>query len=153
MRVHDFLRAVVQETRLQLPRRWRGFDGRSRFTLIQLFFEKRSVHYEVWIRGGVNLIEVGLHCEADRETNARLLDYFRAREFEIHTQLGPRVECEQWTQSWTRVHQVVPYKSLDGPLVKQVANNLAKMILVLQPMLDQFEDNYNSTAKRKTKKP
>lgn len=152
MRVNDFLRAVIQESRKLLPHQWQNFDGRSRFTLIQIFFNKRSIHYEVWIRGGVKLIEIGLHCESDSETNARLLQFFRTREFEIRGELGPQVECERWTKSWTRVHQVIQYRSLDDALVGRVAKELAKMILVLQPMMEQFETELAGEAKRRPKK-
>ena len=146
MRVNEFLRAVIQETRRQLPPRWRDFDGRARFTLIQLYYTTRSIHYEVWVRGSPRFIEVGLHCESDRETNARWLEYFRAREFEIRGELGTRVETEQWTESWTRVHQLIPYEKLDVALVTNVATELAKMIVVLQPMLIAFNKRAGTKA-------
>jgi hypothetical protein len=37
------------------------------------------------------------------------------------------------------VHQFVPYKSLDAALVDVIAKKLARMIVVLQPMLAEFE--------------
>lgn len=152
MRVNDFLRAVIQESRKLLPPQLQNFDGRSRFTLIQIYFNKRSIHYEVWIRGGVKLIEIGLHCESDSETNSRLLQFFRTRELEIRGELGTQVECERWTKSWTRVHQVIQYRSLDDALVSRVARELANMISVLQPMLDQYETNPAGELKRTLKR-
>ena len=95
--------------------------------------------YEVWVRGPERLIEIGLHFEADKATNDTLLAHFDARAVEIHAELGPHIEIERWTNSWSRVHQVVPYKSLDAALVDVIANKLARMIVVLQPMLAQFE--------------
>jgi hypothetical protein len=80
-----------------------------------------------------------LHFETDKATNDALLAYFGARALEIHAELGPRVEVEQWTNSWSRVHEVVPYTSLDTELVDRLAKKLARMISVLQPMLDEFE--------------
>jgi hypothetical protein len=107
---------------------------------VKLSYKNPHIHYEVWIRGKEeHLIEVGLHFEADKETNDALLAYFDSRAFEVHAELGSRVEIERWTNSWSRVHEVVPYKTLDDELVEVVAKKLAKMISVLQPMLDEFD--------------
>ena len=91
------------------------------------------------MRGQEKLIEVGLHLEADKPTNDALREYFAERALEIHAELGPRVEVEQWTNSWSRVHEIVPYTSLDAELVDQIAGKLARMISVLQPMLKEFD--------------
>ena len=80
-----------------------------------------------------------MHFEADKLTNDALLAHFDARAVEIHAELGPRIEIERWTNSWSRVHQVVPYKSLDAALVDVIAKKLARMIVVLQPMLAEVE--------------
>ncbi|MGB8648537.1 MAG: hypothetical protein WCF84_25095 [Anaerolineae bacterium] len=139
MRVNEFLRLVAETSRAQLPQRLRRFNGRSRFTLIQIYYDKRTLHYEVWVRGKERLLEIGLHFESDRETNARLLDYFSARAFELKAELGDQIEVEQWTASWTRVHQLMPYEQLDAATASAVGERLAKMIEVLQPMLERFK--------------
>jgi hypothetical protein len=136
MRVNDFLELVAYETRKQLPPRWRNFHTWKRYTLIQLFYGRRSIHYEVWVRGGnIHALEIGLHCEADAATNARLLALFDARLFEIKHALGEQIEAEQWTKSWTRVHELVPYEKLDETTARQGAMRLAQMILLLEPMM------------------
>lgn len=137
MRVNEFLQRVVKTARAELPPRWRGFDARAHFTFAQISYGKRSVHYEVWVRGAAHLLEIGLHFESDRATNAAWLDYFAARAFEIKAELGETVEIEQWTASWTRVHQVMPYEKLDESTAHAAAEHLAKMIVILQPMLEQ----------------
>ncbi len=137
MRVNEFLRLVAETTRAQLPTRLRRFSGRSRFTLIQLFYDRRTLHYEVWVRGKERLIEIGLHFESDRATNSQLLDYFSTRAFEIKAELGDQMDIEQWTASWTRVHQLMPYQQLDQATARAVAERLARMIETLQPMLEQ----------------
>jgi hypothetical protein len=139
MRVNEFLHLVAETTHSQLPARWRGFHTRTRFTLIQLYFAKRTLHYEVWVRGKERLIEIGLHFESDRATNAALLDYFReaGRLFEIKAALGDEVEVEQWTASWTRVHELMPYQKLDEATGRAAAERLAKMVKTLQPMLER----------------
>ncbi len=139
MRIQQFQVSLVDQTRKQLPRKLRQFDARSFFSLVKLSYGNPRLHYEVWVRGQERLVEVGLHLEADKATNDALRAYFASRAIEIHAELGPRVEVEQWTNSWSRVHEVVPYTTLDAELVDHLAKKLARMISVLQPMLDEFE--------------
>lgn len=138
MRIQQFQVSLVDKTRRRLPPPLRDFDARSFFTIVKLSYRHPRIHYEVWVRGKERLVEVGLHFEADKSTNDALLAYFNARAFEVYAQLGPRVEIEQWTNSWSRVHEVVPYESLDTELVDRLAVRLAKMMSVLQPMLDEY---------------
>lgn len=139
MRIQQFQVSLVDSTRKQLPKALRQFDARSFFSIVKLSYQNPKLHYEVWVRGQERLIEVGLHFEADKQMNDELLAYFAGRGVEIHAVLGPRVEIEQWTQSWSRVHEVVPYDSLNADLVDQLSVKLAKMITVLQPMLDAYK--------------
>ncbi len=139
MRIQQFQVSLVDQTRKQLPRKLRQFDARSFFSLVKLSYGNPRLHYEVWVRGQERLVEVGLHLEADKATNDALRAYFASRAIEIHAELGPRVEVEQWTNSWSRVHEVVPYTTLDAELVDHLAKKLARMISVLQLMLDEFE--------------
>ena len=140
MRIQDFQVTLVEQTRKQLPNTLKRFEPRSFFSIVKLSYRNPKLHYEVWVRGPERLIEVGLHLEADKETNDALREYFDARAFEIQAQLGPRVEIEQWTNSWSRVHEVVPYTTLNADLVGLLAKKLARMITVLQPMLEEFEE-------------
>ena len=140
MRIQQFQVSIVNQTRKQLPRKLKNFEPRSFFTIVKLSYKNPRLHYEVWVRGQEKLIEVGLHFEADKETNDALREYFDSRASEIHAQLGPRVEVEQWTNSWSRVHEVVPYQMLNTELVEVIAKKLAKMITILQPMLEEYTD-------------
>ena len=133
--MHEFLNLVAQETRAGLPRGLGGFRTWKRYTLVQLFYARRSVHYEVWVRGKERMLEIGLHCEADRATNSALLEVFDAHLFEIKDALGERMEAEQWTSSWTRVHELMPYEKLDEATARAAGKRLAAMICVLQPMV------------------
>jgi hypothetical protein len=137
MRVNDFFVALAKATRPKLPERYRQFNARSRFTFVQIYYARPSLHYEVWVRGKEKLLEIGLHFEADRATNAELLDYFLSHIFEVKDALGDRVEAEQWTSTWTRVHQLLPYQTLDEDTVRRAAEKLAVMIQTLQPLLEQ----------------
>lgn len=136
MRVNEFLDLVVRETRPQLPSSLRAFHTWKRYTLVQLYYARRSIHYEVWVRGGnVHALEIGLHCEADAATNMRLLARLYDYMFEIQDALGSRVEAEQWTKSWTRVHELVPYDKLDEATARESGKRLAALITVLQPII------------------
>jgi hypothetical protein len=139
MRIQQFQVSLVEKTRKQLPRALKNFEPRSFFSIVKLSYRNPKLHYEVWVRGQERLIEIGLHLEADKPTNDALLAYFDARAIEIHAELGPRVEIERWTNSWSRVHEVMPYESLNADLVDQISAKLAKMVTVLQPMLDAYE--------------
>lgn len=138
MRLQQFQVAVVHTTKKQLPRALTNFHARTQFTLFKIFYTNPRTHYEVGVRGQERLIEIGLHFEDDQARNTELLVYFKERAFEIHAELGARVEVERWTNSWSRVHEVVPYQSLDEELVAKVAEKLTQMILLLEPMLRGF---------------
>ncbi len=140
MRIQNFQVSLVNNTRKQLPRSLRGFDARSFFSIVKLSYKQPRVHYEVWVRGKERLVEIGLHFEADKATNDALRAYFDSRAPEVLNELGPRVEIEQWTNSWSRVHEVVPYRELDEALVEQLAEKLARMMTVLQPMVDEYNN-------------
>lgn len=138
MRVNEFLQLVSRYTRNELPLRYRRFHTWKRYTLIQLYYTKRSIHYEVWVRGGtIHALEIGLHCESDAATNRALLARLDACLFEIRAALGERVEAEQWTSSWTRVHELMPYDQLDDATAQASAKKLAQMIEVIQPLIER----------------
>lgn len=138
MRIQQFQVSLVAQTRKQLPRGLRDFEARSFFSVVKLSYGLPRIHYEVWVRGPDRLVEIGLHLEADKATNDDLRKYLEERELDIHVELGPRIEIEQWTDSWSRVHEVVPYAALDAELVALVAAKLAHLIAVLQPMVKAF---------------
>ena len=138
MRIQEFQVSLVEKTRKLLPRSLKEIEPRSFFTIVKLSYKKPKLHYEVWVRGPEHMVEVGLHMEADKETNNALRVYFDAHAMEIHAELGPRIEIEQWTNSWSRVHEVVPYTKLDAELVDALAKKLARFITVLQPLLDEY---------------
>jgi hypothetical protein len=139
VRVHDFLRRLVEATRHRLPPEWQDFHHRIRFSLAQLYYTDPRIHFEVWVQGKKNRVEIGLHLEADKVTNDRLLSHLASRFIEIQAELGPQIELEQWTRTWGRVHQTVPYTRLDEELVQAVADRLAPMIVLLAPMLEERE--------------
>ncbi|MBI3914206.1 MAG: hypothetical protein HY327_08490 [Chloroflexi bacterium] len=138
MRIQQFQVSIVESTRKHLPRNLREFQARAFFSLVKIFYAEPKIHYEVWVRGEDRLIEVGLHFEADKATNDALRNYFSQRTIELRAELGARIEVEEWTNSWSRVHEVVPYTALDQKTADEIAGKLARMIATLEPMRKQW---------------
>lgn len=148
MRVHEFLQLVAQTARAELKPSLRTFRTWRRYTLVQLYYTRRKIHYEVWVRGPERKLEIGLHCEADRATNSALLAVCDARLFEIQDALGVPVEAEQWTSTWTRVHLLMPYVKLDEPTAVASGKQLAALINVLEPIVRPAAENVPPPVRR-----
>ncbi len=141
LRVHDFLSLVLARATELLPPELRTFTARIRFVWLQLHYWTPKVHYEVWLTRKTGRIEIGLHFEGAREFSYRWAELIAPYMPEIQARLGPQVELEEWTASWTRVHQTLPYDPLSEPLADDVANRLAEMIIVLQPIIERERGN------------
>jgi hypothetical protein len=137
LRVHEFLIRVRELAEANLPPDLRRFDGRLRFSLLQLYHGDPRIHYEVWLQRKTGRIEVGLHFEAERDENYHWARVLSERAAEIQSQLGPAVELEEWTRSWTRLHQTLPFTHLDDALAEQVAGRLGRLIGVMEPILEE----------------
>ena len=106
-------------------------------SLIKFHYGEPAIHYEVWIQRRTDRIELGLHFEADAGRNRSYLEMLSGRFVEIQAALGPGIEPEQWTASWTRIHQGLPMGILDGALLEEVVGRIAEMMAVLQPMIQE----------------
>ncbi len=138
MRIRDFLLLVYDALPEKLPEALRQHQWRLRWSLLQVYFESPAVHYEVWVQRKAGRIEVGLHFEAEQEENYRWAQALAPRALEIQAQLGPGVELEEWTRSWTRLHESRPLAGdLTDELAEEVAGRLARFMEVLEPILDQ----------------
>ncbi|MBM3944807.1 MAG: hypothetical protein FJ317_04855 [SAR202 cluster bacterium] len=136
MKTREFLSELVELVRIQLPSGLRDMRVVGPlFTLVKFHYGDPVVHYEVWIQRRAGLVEVGLHFEGTAERNAKYLAAMSRRAKEITKALGPSVELEQWTASWTRVHEHMPLEALDADTLVAVAHRLAGMIRVLEPMV------------------
>lgn len=139
MKVQEFLRAVVERVREALPLGLRDFQVLGPMaSLVKLHYGDRRVHYEAWVQQKRGIVEVGLHFEGDPHSNARSLEALSRRYAEIASALGPGVEPEQWTESWTRIHMTLPIAPLEGPFVAQVTERLATLIRTLEPMVREL---------------
>lgn len=137
MRIRDFLGMVRELVGALLPPERRSFQWRFRFNLLQLYYQDPTIHYEAWVQRKTGRIALGLHFEGEREGNYRWAGLLADRLVEIQAQLGPSLELEEWTRSWTRIHETVPFRTLDESLAEQVAERLAGLMTVLQPILEE----------------
>ena len=138
MRIQDFLNLVYDGLPGQLSAELRKHDWRVRWSLLQVYFEKPAVHYEVWVQRKARRIELGLHFECEREESYRWAEVLAPRAIEIQAQLGQNVELEEWTKSWTRLHETLHLDAdLNEALAADVAQRLARYIEVLEPILQE----------------
>jgi hypothetical protein len=106
-----------------------------RGSMLQVYFGEFPQHYEVWLRGQVGLVELGLHFESEREESYRRLAVVAEAMPEIAARLGPAVDVEEWTERWARVHETVPLKTLDETFARHLGERLAEFIRVLEPVV------------------
>jgi hypothetical protein len=137
MRIQEFLLRVRELAESRLPADSPRFQGRLRFSFVQLYRDDPRVHYEVWVQRKTGRIEVGLHFEGEREANYRWAEALGRRVLELKAQLGPDIELEEWTRSWTRLHYTLPLRKLDDALAGEVAEVLARLIQVMEPILEE----------------
>lgn len=136
LKSRDFLTEVVELTRMQLPDELRDVQVVGPvFSLVKLHYGDPAAHYEVWLQRKAGLVEVGLHFEGAPDANARHLAALSRHADEIADKLGPSAELEQWTASWTRVHEHLPMEALDEDLLLLVSQRLAAFVRVLEPMV------------------
>lgn len=128
------LRGVVTNVRRSLPPELRRAQEGKGFGLIKLYYGNPKLHYEANHQARSQIIEIGLHFEADRFTNARLLGAFRGHENKIQRAL-PGARLEDWDKGWARIWEPIAYEELDVSLQKAVAAKMARYITVLEPTL------------------
>jgi len=134
-RAHEFLARVRDLAYDQLGSEGAAFQSRIRFSFVQFYREDPRIHYEVWLQRKTGRIEIGLHFEGEREDNYGRAEALSGRMAEIQTQLGPSMELEEWTRSWTRLHQTVPLGPLVEEAAQEVSAQLVQLIRVMEPIL------------------
>lgn len=135
----EFFHDVAQQVLASLPEDLRGFQTSATQNLLKLHYGHPRLHYEVWANARDQHIEVGLHFEDGPESTEHLIAFFDGYIVEIKHELGPEVELERWTQSWGHLYQLLPYQPLTDALARDVADRLARMIALLQPLLAEAD--------------
>lgn len=125
----------------RLPKDLQDVNHRIRSVWLQLHYHSPKVHYEVWLARKNERIEIGLHFEGPKEFSYLWAERIAPYMPEILARLGPAVELEEWTSSWTRLHQTLPYDPLNEPLAEEVAARLSETIITLQPIVEREREN------------
>lgn len=138
MRIRDFLSLLYDTLSRQLPEPLREHQWRIRWSLLQVYFDSPTLHYEVWVQRKTRRIEIGLHFEGKQEENYRWAEALAPRALEIQAQLGANVELEEWTRLWTRLHETYYMEGdLSDDMAKEIARRVARFIEVMEPILAQ----------------
>jgi len=142
MRVAEFMTLVHDRTMELLPAELReSCTARVRFVWFQVHFHTPKVHYEVWLARKIERIEIGLHFEGPREFSyawaERLAEHMEALQAEV----GPEYELEEWTASWARLHETLPYDPPSEILADEIAHRFARLISVCQPIIEAERPN------------
>jgi len=127
----------------KLPKRYRDYQCRVGPSMLQVYRDDPSVHYEVWVQRTTRSLGIGLHFEGDRESNRRWADAVAERAVELRAQLGAGVELERWTKGWARVYESRrvggaewhPKYDLTPELAREVGARLVRYVEVLEPVL------------------
>ena len=134
MKTKEFLTEAAELVRAQLPQSL-GAPAVSRpvGSLVKLHYGDPKVHYEMWVRKRMGILETGLHFEGAAEENSRCLEAMRTEYADLISSLGPEVRAEEWDKGWTRVHHTFAFDSLDEDLLIIVAGSVSHMVRVLEP--------------------
>ena len=136
MKTKEFLETLSDLVRQQLPPELGDIQVRPRVTsLTKLYYDRASVHYEVWIQKRRGILELGLHFEGDPESNFRHLELLMGYWDEIRSSLGESVELQQWDRGWCRAHETVPLQPLSDDFLVEASMKLSNMVRTLEPLL------------------
>ena len=136
MKTKVFLETLPDLVRQQLPPELIDFQLHPRVTsLTKFYYDRASVHYEVWIQKRRGIVELGLHFEGDPESNFSHLELLMGYGDKIRSSLGESVELQQWDRGWCRVHETVPLQPLSDDFLVEVSLKLSNMVRTLEPLL------------------
>lgn len=133
----EFFAEITDALKDRLPAEMQSFNSRYTMNLLKIHYgENYRIHYEVWINTDTGFVELGLHFEDGPESTSRLLAHFDRHIVEIKHELGIHCELERWTKSWGHLYETRSIEPLTVPFAGEVAERIARMIVVLQPILD-----------------
>ncbi len=128
-------RALPSMLRQELAADLRDFRFSSTAWMAKAWYGNTDLHYEVWVRGRLRVVELGLHFEADALTNARLLAAFRARAKDVKRGLGTDARIEEWDKGWARVWEPISLELPNDALHETVRGRLRDYMRILEPIL------------------
>lgn len=132
----DFFADIIEHLRPSLPSDLQQFQYKANANLLKIYYANERIHYEVWTNSHTRTIEVGLHFEDGPLSTSTYLAHFNAHIVELKHLLGPQMELERWTTSWGHLYELLPLTPLNSRLATTLADRLAAMIGVLQPLVE-----------------
>ncbi len=135
MRWSELFRLSARALRDGLPAELQSLHWEPRHGMAKAWYGNRDIHYELWWRGRLHVLELGLHFESDALTNARLLAAFRSRASEVHRDLGDGARIEEWDKGWARVWEPFSLELPNAELRQRVPARLVDYVRTLEPIL------------------
>lgn len=137
---HQFLRGLPERLRVLLPPEARDFTEKQRGGLTQIYYADPTTHFEAWFHWRTSRLELGLHFEKSPRENDALFNAFDQRIVEIKFELGESIELERWEKGWARLYETWPCEKIDDAFQERMAERFARIIGILQPMLDEAQE-------------
>jgi len=128
-------RGIPPLLREQVPADLGAFQWNATNWQAKAWFGNKALHYEIWFRYHVKIVELGLHFEADALTNARLLGAFRSRAKDVKRGLGKDARIEEWDKGWTRVWEPFSLEKIEPPFAERIQTRFVDYVRVLEPIL------------------
>ena len=128
-------RGIPPLLRADVPADFGAFQWTAFSSQAKAWYGNKALHYEIWVRYHVKIVELGLHFESDALTNARLLGAFRSRSKDVKRGLGTAARIEQWDKGWTRVWEPFALEKLDLAYTERIQTRFVEYVRVLEPIL------------------
>ncbi len=132
----SFLSQVADELPSHLPPRLRDFSSEKWGSYFKVWYgSEKKIHFEVqFLRNG--RLEIGLHFEADAETNERAADALERKADAIRTALGDDVKFSSHGRGWRSVAETWAGGDMRGEeAATEAASRLAEYVVNLAPLL------------------
>ena len=130
-----FLRQVADELPSHLPPKLRSFEGEQWGRYYKVWYQEKKIHFEVqFLRNG--RLEIGLHFEADAETNERLASTLSKKKAAIRSALGDDAKFREFGPGWRSVAETWSGGDMRSEeAATEAAARLGEYVAALSPML------------------
>jgi hypothetical protein len=130
-----FLKQVADELPSHLPPKLRGFDAEQWGSFYKVWYDRKQIHFEVqFLRNG--RLEIGLHMEADTETNDRVTSALERKSSAILKSLGSDTKFGAHGPGWRSIGETWSGGDLRSEdAATEAAARLGEYVTVLTPLL------------------
>jgi len=130
-----FLRQVADELPSHLPPKLRGFSAEQWGRYYKVWYTEKKIHFEVqFLRNG--RLEIGLHFEADAETNERLASALAKKRAAIKGALGDDAKFREFGPGWRSIAETWSGGDMRSEeAATEAAARLGEYVNTLTPLL------------------